>query len=111
SIETDDPPIEAGGSQWRQTGVNQGSRLNPSAASSRRRSGGPWSLGGRSAVGFDEQLHRALGRTSQIRTPRRPSPRSSSRQKNSQPHLNKVARRLNERPRETLGFETPAERV
>lgn len=28
----------------------------------------------------------------------------------SQVHLNKVARRLNERPRETLGFETPAER-
>ncbi|MGC2824632.1 MAG: IS30 family transposase [Pseudolabrys sp.] len=28
----------------------------------------------------------------------------------SQAHLNKVARRLNERPRETLGFETPAER-
>ena len=28
----------------------------------------------------------------------------------SQAHLNKVARRLNERPRKTLGFETPAER-
>ena len=28
----------------------------------------------------------------------------------SQAHLNKVTRRLNERPRETLGFETPAER-
>jgi IS30 family transposase len=28
----------------------------------------------------------------------------------SQAHLNKVARRLNERPRETLGFETPADR-
>ena len=28
----------------------------------------------------------------------------------SQAHLNKVARRLNERPRETLGFETPPER-
>ena len=26
--------IEAGGSQWRQTGANQGSRLNPSAAGS-----------------------------------------------------------------------------
>ena len=28
----------------------------------------------------------------------------------SQAHLNKVARQLNERPRETLGFETPADR-
>src|SRR5262245_7515277 len=28
----------------------------------------------------------------------------------SQAHLNKVARQLNERPRRTLGFETPAER-
>ena len=28
----------------------------------------------------------------------------------SQAHLNKVARRLNERPRKTLEFETPAER-
>ena len=28
----------------------------------------------------------------------------------SQAYLNKVARRLNERPRETLQFETPAER-
>ena len=28
----------------------------------------------------------------------------------SQAHLNKVARQLNERPRETLQFETPAER-
>jgi hypothetical protein len=27
-----------------------------------------------------------------------------------QAHLNKVARQLNERPRETLQFETPAER-
>jgi hypothetical protein len=27
----------------------------------------------------------------------------------SQAHLNKVARQLNERPRETLQFETPAE--
>jgi IS30 family transposase len=29
----------------------------------------------------------------------------------SQAHLNKVARQLNERPRKTLGFETPAERL
>jgi IS30 family transposase len=28
----------------------------------------------------------------------------------SQAHLNKAARQLNERPRETLQFETPAER-
>jgi len=28
----------------------------------------------------------------------------------SQAHLNKVARQLNERPRKTLGFESPAER-
>jgi len=30
--------------------------------------------------------------------------------RSSQVHLNKVARQLNERPRETLQFETPAER-
>jgi IS30 family transposase len=29
----------------------------------------------------------------------------------SQAHLNKVARQLNERPCETLQFETPAERL
>ena len=29
----------------------------------------------------------------------------------AQAHLNKVARQLNERPRETLQFETPAERL
>ena len=29
----------------------------------------------------------------------------------SQAHLNKVARQLNERPRKTLEFETPAERL
>jgi len=29
----------------------------------------------------------------------------------SQAHLNRVARQLNERPRETLQFETPAERL
>jgi hypothetical protein len=29
----------------------------------------------------------------------------------SQAHLNKVARQLNERPRETLQFETPVERL
>ena len=28
----------------------------------------------------------------------------------SQAYLNQIARRLNERPRKTLGFETPAER-
>ncbi len=28
----------------------------------------------------------------------------------SQAHLNKIARRLNERPRQTLGFQTPADR-
>ena len=28
----------------------------------------------------------------------------------SQAHLNKVARQLNERPRKTLGFQSPAER-
>ena len=29
----------------------------------------------------------------------------------SQAHLNKVVRQLNERPRQTLEFETPAERI
>jgi hypothetical protein len=36
--------------------------------------------------------------------------RISFRKLHSQAHLNKVARQLNERPRETLQFETPAER-
>ena len=29
----------------------------------------------------------------------------------SQAYLNKIAKRLNQRPRETLGFETPADRL
>ena len=29
----------------------------------------------------------------------------------SQAYLNKIATRLNQRPRETLGFETPADRL
>ena len=37
-------------------------------------------------------------------------PKGADLSRYSQAHLNKVARQLNERPRKTLGFETPAER-
>ena len=36
-------------------------------------------------------------------------PKGSDLSRYSQTHLNKVARQLNQRPRETLGFDTPAQ--
>ena len=40
-----------------------------------------------------------------------PHPAAIPREISSRSYLNKVAKRLNQRPRETLGFETPADRL
>jgi IS30 family transposase len=38
-------------------------------------------------------------------------PRGTDLSRFSQDYLNRIARRLNQRPRKTLGFETPADRL
>lgn len=43
--------------------------------------------------------------------PRQYFPRGIDRSRFSQAYLNKIALRLNQRPRQTLGFETPADRL
>ena len=42
---------------------------------------------------------------------RRYFPRGTDLSRFSQDYLNRIARRLNQRPRKTLGFETPADRL
>ena len=43
--------------------------------------------------------------------PRQYFPRGTDLSQFSQTYLNKIALRLNQRPRKTLGFETPADRL